>query len=120
MADGWRNRYMAPFYALAISFVLVLLVGFTLDAPEASKIKFSDDTFPVTGAVVVADDEVTVLDKAADLKSLEIDEQFVVCGQLSNGWSAKKAKKATNSGFVCWGPYQPDGKSFVLDVEKSR
>jgi len=30
MADGWRNRNMAPVYALVISFVLVLVFGLIL------------------------------------------------------------------------------------------
>ena len=34
MSDGWRSRYMAPAYALVISFVLVLLLGFALHEQE--------------------------------------------------------------------------------------
>jgi len=30
MSDGWRSRYMAPAYALVISFALVLLLGYVL------------------------------------------------------------------------------------------
>lgn len=30
MSDAWRNRYMAPAYALVISFVIVLILGMML------------------------------------------------------------------------------------------
>jgi hypothetical protein len=125
MARAWRNRYLAPFYALAISFVLVLLLGFTLEAPKPppppepepkSSITFSgENNFPVEKASVWLGDEKHTVESLAELKELKTSEPVMVCAQLDRKW---KAIGAENAGIVtCWGPLEPRRPGAVITLE---
>jgi hypothetical protein len=139
MADGWRNRYMAPFYALAISFVLVLLLGLTLpgkastDEPpdpttpvptqpkepdRAKGIVFSEEKFPLTSAVVLWGGETKVVMSLDELEKLRPTEPVTVCAQMPRGWSAVDVATPDNK-LVCWGPIKPEADEYVeLAVQK--
>jgi hypothetical protein len=143
MADGWRNRYMAPFYALAISFVLVLLLGVILTnkpeadpkpqapttvtvepEPEESSVRFSstETPFPVTVAVVWWGNEKKTVKKLADLEKLRPTGPVRVCAVMSRGWVAVRAEKLEDTDYVCWGPLEPKrpGDAITIDVGKDR
>jgi len=130
MAGAWRNRYLAPFYALAISFVLVLLLGFTLDEPEPppqpkqpepeSSIAFSsaEDKFPVRSAIVSWGDEKHTVKSLAELERLKTNEPVFVCAQLDKGWEPLgRAEKLGTT--TCWGPLEPrkPGADITIRVE---
>jgi hypothetical protein len=125
MAGAWRNRYLAPFYALAISFVLVLLLGFTLEPPEPppqpkpepkSSITFSgQDKFPVKSASVWLGDEKHTVRSLSELEELKTSEPVMVCAQLDKKkWEAIGAEDA---GIVtCWGPLEPRRPGGVITL----
>jgi hypothetical protein len=140
MADGWRNRYMAPLYALAISFVLVLLLGFTLDTPGPVKpltpatvtktvapkpvksaLRFSskEAPFPVTTATIWWGTHDETVRSLAEFTKLEVTPPVRVCALMANGWVALKAKKLGKD-YVCWGPLEPEepGGAITIDVGK--
>jgi hypothetical protein len=143
MADGWRNRYMAPFYALAISFVLVLLLGFTLTAPGSeadptaatptvtktvepepveSSLRFSskENPFPATVAIVWWDNERRTVKSADELNKLRPTAPVRVCALMAKGWVALKADKLEKTDYMCWGPLEPrkPGEAITIDVGK--
>jgi len=131
MAGAWRNRYLAPFYALAISFVLVLLLGFTLEPPEPppppvrpdpeSSITFSAaDEFPVKSAIVSWGDEQHNVESPAELARLKTNEPVFVCAQLDKGWEAVGADKL--GAITCWGPLEPrePGADITIRVKEPK
>src|ERR1700741_2376588 len=129
MAGAWRNRYLAPFYALAISFVLVLLLGFPLEAPKPppppepepkSSITFSgEDNFPVKKASVWLGGEKHTVSSLAELEQLKPSEPVMVCAQLDEKkW---KAIGAEDAGIItCWGPLEPRRPGAVITLEVER
>lgn len=143
MADGWRSRYMAPFYALVISFVLVFLLGLALqeptgaeergddpptttvlprERPEPLGIRFSStEEFPVVSAIVFWDDTKKVVRDARGLLALRPDTAVTVCGQLQRGWAAVGATSTPDNNVVCWGPSEPaPGEFITLQVREER
>lgn len=52
MGNGWRNRLMAPVYALVIAFLLVLMLGFALHKPT-TRIRFESGSDKLAGIPVV-------------------------------------------------------------------
>lgn len=133
MAHGWRNRYMAPFYALAISFLLVLLVGVTLDAPAtpqrrpeppAPSIRFSSgqDDFPITSAIVLWGNEMHTVRTDAQLRALKPTDPVLVCARLDEGWEAVRATELGDTKYWCWGPLEPrkPGADITIPVEAAK
>ncbi len=135
MADGWRNRYMAPFYALAISFVLALLLGFTLDAPAepkrqsrpepvASSIRFASekDAFPVESAIVWFGGKPHPVASLPELEGLRPTEPVVVCALLQKGFVPVGGEQIGDPRHVCWGPLdaaRPGGEITIrIEVER--
>ncbi len=143
MADWWRNRYMAPVYALMISFVIVLLVGFAVHSSQpgqatpnpppaapgqsVNKIQFKAAVANVH-LVELADTEVELfgevhrtatMDQNGELSAPAPDKPFVICADLPPGWSAKNAQKSEQSRYTCWGPFNP-GSDVTLMLSKSR
>ncbi len=142
MADGWRNRYMAPFYALAISFVLVLLLGFTLSSrpergpeaagpddghgepePEESSVRFSskETPFPVTVAIVVVGRRKEDREEASPTwRSCDPPSRSGSARLMARGWVAVKAEKLEDTDYVCWGPLEPKrpGDAITINVGK--
>jgi hypothetical protein len=133
---------MAPFYALAISFVLVLLLGLTLpgkgsdepdrkDTPTTQEpgtgekpalptgIEFSKrQPFPAKSLIVVWGDTKKVV-TPEELAGLRPDEPVMVCAQMAKGWAAPEANITPENNVVCWGPIEPeDGKPIVLEVTR--
>ena len=139
MPDGWRSRYLAPAYALMISFVIVFLVGFAVDSSQpregtpnqqttsgsAPKIRFAASG---TNAALGELSSVTVhlfgqaprqstVDKDGNLNGPTPDQPFTICVELPPGWSAKDARKPENSRYTCWGPFEP-GERAELRLSK--
>lgn len=144
MTDGWRNRYMAPFYALIISFALVLLLGTVLEKSTAgppAEPKSTPTTqappddpatarpevvfvgakrFPGEELTLVHGDEQTALGDLGDLPELPIDDRYAICAILDNGWVAVDAVQVPRSRFSCWGPFDvKSDKPSVLRAKKS-
>ena len=127
MADGWRTRYVAPVYALVISFVVVLLLGmaFATDdgtnkaAPATPTIGFVPAGFPARSAVLVSGGrQVPIKDQKA-LESLKPAAPFQICAVLDPGWTTSNGVKLPKSDFTCWGPFDPDARGDVeLKVRK--
>jgi hypothetical protein len=138
VADGWRNRYMAPFYALIISFALVLLLGFsfreepgtqnpepkekttvpTATTPATAFSANSSEEFPGAEVTVVYGDEKKKVRDLGAIPTLQLTEKYAVCAKLDDGWAAVDATRAPDSDYSCWGPFDPkSGKPFVLRVE---
>lgn len=144
VADGWRNRYMAPFYALIISFALVLLLGSLLNkdpqaepvtqpkttteqpdpTPAQPKITFSAQgatTFPGSNLTLIHGDEQTSFEDFSDLPELPTDEKYAVCAVLNDGWTAVGAMRAPYSEYSCWGPFDPKSdKPSELRAKRTR
>ena len=144
MADGWRNRYMAPFYALIISFVLVLLLGLLLETDPSTgpaaqqkptpatqepatpqpKVIFSAKgakEFPGSRLTLTHGDEEQPFDALDELPELPVDETFGICAVLDEGWTAVGATRAPNSKYSCWGPFDPKSdETSVLRAERSK
>ena len=143
VSDGWRNRYWAPFYALIISFVLVFLLGSLLannrpaepaGQPEATSVTRAPTTtqptvtfsakdttrFPGAELVVVHGDEQQPFADLRHLPELPIDEKYVICAVLYDGWTAIEGIRVPDSEYTCWGPFDPKSdKRTVLRVERS-
>jgi hypothetical protein len=133
---------MAPFYALIISFALVFLLGLLLgnnppakpagrpestpatQAPATTRpeVTFSaKDTrkFPGTGLVVVQGGERQEIADLSQLPGLSIDEKYVICADLREGWTAVEGIQMPDSEYTCWGPFDPKSDEMpVLRLEE--
>jgi hypothetical protein len=131
---------MAPVYALMISFVIVLLVGFAVhrsqpgeaisNTPAASgqsvkKIQFRASGTNVSlaklsGTKVELFSEVhrtATMDQSGKLSEPDPDKPFTICLDLPPGWSAKNAQKPDESRYTCWGPFNPgDDATLTLSM----
>ena len=129
MADGWRNRYLAPVYALVISFVIVLVAGLLAlpktsageppnpqptTAPQAN-IRFlvSRTNTPATklnGTTVElfgGDPLTREVNEKGELSLPVPKTRFTICANLPDDWSAN-SRKPSDSTFTCWGPFEPE------------
>jgi len=145
VADGWRNRYMAPFYALIISFALVLLLGSVLkkDTPTGSATSASTTRpptteppttqpqgtfsakdskgFPGSDLTLVYDDQMKQFRDLGKIPAVPLDEKYAICAVLDDGWTAVDAMRAPDSEYSCWGPFDPKSdKPFALRVEAAK
>jgi hypothetical protein len=129
MADGWRNRNLAPLYALVISFVLVLLFGAVLPTPEADQTAWKFQV-PRTGedgaagktveapeefaAFAIWGDHVRSVGHLKELDDLDIDSEVTVCVIVESGWIMEEQAGSTAEGYTCSQPLAPDaGKNTV-------
>lgn len=141
MADGWRHRYMAPFYALIISFALVLVLGTVLEKntsagskatptaqepagdPATAKPKVvvaGADGFPGEELTIVHGGTQTLVDDLGDLPPLPTDGKYAICGIVDKGWVAVGAIQVPGSDFSCWGQFDvKSAKPSVLRVKRS-
>jgi hypothetical protein len=122
----WRNRYLAPVYALVIGFVVVALLGAATGGKSTSTggtISFGDTSGKVdrlagtkveifavgghqTGSI---DDEGTV--------SVPIpNTRFTMCVFFPRGWTASDSTKLFGSPGTCWGPMDPPKGNMILSV----
>lgn len=114
MADGWRNRLMAPVYALVVSFVLVFILGVVLNDPTriqftiagqnaSSELPQEFRDFKVR--VDTGDGKRTLDDKplgrAPEFTLLIPDKYIRICTTPPNGWVGANAVPGAN-GEYCW------------------
>ncbi|WP_158845929.1 hypothetical protein [Saccharothrix deserti] len=126
--DGLRSRWLAPVYALVISFLSVLLLGAVVSEPATTPPAGEEPTVdlqfvttkdeqggttpvPVTGPDIA---EVTVLvgrgsgfEVGADGKVEDVmsGESLTVCAELPREWSAPGTTKRGE--FTCWAERVP-------------
>lgn len=115
MAEGWRNRFMAPVYALVISFGLVFILGAVLDDP--TRIQFTIPEQSGTNEQIKALQNVRVQVKTADDKRELADEQLGrslgftllnphenirICTTLPPDWSSAAPVEPGTSEESCW------------------
>lgn len=130
MADGWRNRFWAPVYALGISFLLVFSLGFALD--DSTWIRFQSaaqsgsserlevfrdynvrvDTYD--GKQKLADER---LGRSPEFKLRTPDERIKICMVLPADWSAADPKADWNYGQTCW-DRDAWGKPVVIELKR--
>jgi hypothetical protein len=136
---------MAPFYALIISFALVLLLGSLLQKsapaepsaepkPTPTNEEPTGDpatvtpklvvkgakSFPGSALTLVHGGEQTPFGGLRDVPELPSDEKYSVCAVLNDGWVAVDAIEPPGSDFSCWGPFDPTSdQPSALRVERS-
>jgi hypothetical protein len=132
---------MAPFYALIMSFAIVLLLGLVFEAPATEDKKTDDkavetttpppavtpptafsaedsEDFPGSDLTLVYGDKEKKVRDLAKIPSLRLLEKYTICAVLDDGWTGVDATRAPNSDYSCWGPFDPKSdNSFVLRVE---
>lgn len=110
MADGWRNRFLAPVYALVISFGFAFILGFALD--DLTRIRFVNagpsgssqlpevfEGFQVQ--VKPIDNESRKVGRSGELTLPTPDGEIEICTTLPAGWSAKGAEVDKATGVSC-------------------
>jgi hypothetical protein len=120
MADGWRDRLMAPLYALAITFAIVLITGMVLSKPalpstppppkNLALVQITvdgqrgglPDSVPVRVELADGTRAADVrLGRSGELTLLVPDENARVCVRLPKGWVGGAERGAT-AGDFCW------------------
>jgi hypothetical protein len=134
MADGWRNRFMAPVYALVISFGLVFIfimgaalndrtrIQFTIDGQNAPS-ELPQEVRESRVGVEVADDKRQLdggqLNQSGEFTLWTPDEDIRICMKLPQGWSAVDPKVTVVSGTTCWvRDARGDDVKITLDLRK--
>jgi hypothetical protein len=121
----WRNRYLAPVYALIIGFVVVALLGAAVGdrsspsspPPGPGKIVFMATVGDITElkgvkVEVIADtNQSGRLDAQGTVPVTIPGVLFTVCAALPQNWATVQGKE-TKRGY-CWGPLDP-----AVDVVK--
>jgi hypothetical protein len=133
---------MAPFYALIISFAIVLLLGFALEKePETENERAAEKTaqkttapaavtpsvtfsakgsknFPGAELTLVHGDEMETIGDNGTIPAVPLNEKYVLCAVLGDDWTGVDATRAPDSRYTCWGPFDPKSdQGVVLRVE---
>ncbi|MEV8441126.1 hypothetical protein AB0425_27420 [Actinosynnema sp. NPDC051121] len=122
--SGLRSRWLAPVYALVISFLAVLLLGLVVREPTATgpptrpKV---DIRFVTTGPDRTQLDNAQVKVLAGSSTDLRVNagggvddvtsgQSLTICARLPKGWTAPAPAERLGD-FTCWPKVDPD----VLD-----
>lgn len=113
MTGGWRNRFMAPVYALVISFVLVAILGTVLNDPmqitftiPKGELKKQENVHVVVktavGGTELADER---LDGSREIPLLNTDKHIAIClprEWAAEGWPNKNSGAPKYPELTCW------------------
>lgn len=128
MADGWRNRFMAPVYALVISFGFVVILGAALNDPtRISFVIAGQSGLPeafqgfqvrvetVAGKRPLADEHVG---RSGEFTLPTPDEEIRICTTLPEGWSTKDATLDVASRVSCSDRRLARGEDVVITLDR--
>ncbi|HEV8563003.1 MAG TPA: hypothetical protein VGR06_42350 [Actinophytocola sp.] len=119
MTAGWRNRYLAPVYALTIAFVVTLLLGAVLDnsgtASTESTVKIQFVLADTKKPAVDLKDQPVQLSFPDGVTKVGVNGEllvsssapFSVCVLLPEGWTSPDGNLQMRTGFTCWSSVQP-------------
>jgi hypothetical protein len=135
--SGLRSRWLAPVYALAISFLAVLLLGLVVREPAEPEPPPArpkvDIRFVTTGQDRVQLDNTKVKVLAGSSSDLTVHagggvddvtsgESLTICARLPKGWSAPAPAERLGD-FTCWPQVDPgaldSGHRIELTVTRS-
>ncbi|MGH3930335.1 MAG: hypothetical protein ACRDTF_10205 [Pseudonocardiaceae bacterium] len=133
MTDGWRNRFLAPVYALVISFGFAFVLGVALD--DLTRVRFVSaeqggssqlpeefKNFQVQVEVKPIDDKnqpSRMVGRSGEFTLSTPDEEIQICTTLPAGWSAKDAKVDKTTGVSCSVRSPARGEDVEITLERS-
>jgi hypothetical protein len=112
MVDGWRNRFLAPVYALVISFGFAFILGAALD--DLTRVRFviaeqsgsnplpeEFKNFRVRVKPIDNTKPARKIGRSGEFTLSTPDEEIRICTTLPPGWSAKDATVDKATGVSC-------------------
>lgn len=129
MTDGWRSRFMAPVYALVISFGFAFFLGFALD--DLTRVRFVTVEQSGSSELPQEFEKFQVRVKPVDNESQPPrkvgrsgeftlstpDKEIQICTTLPTGWSAKGAKVDTVTKESCSVSHPARGKDVDITLK---
>ncbi|MFJ6673907.1 hypothetical protein ACIQMJ_22590 [Actinosynnema sp. NPDC091369] len=119
MSDGLRSRWLAPVYALVVSFLAVLLLGAVVREPAAPAGRSVDIRFVTNGQdrasldnarveVFAGTESDLVVNAGGGIDDVPADGALTICVRLPKGWSAPAPAQRLGD-YTCWPGVAADG-----------
>ncbi|MFE9750487.1 hypothetical protein ACFYOT_36755 [Saccharothrix saharensis] len=119
MPDALRSRWLAPFYALVVSFLAVLLLGAVVDEPDPPT-RSVDIRFVTNGQdrtsldhtrveVFAGTESVLTVNAEGRIDDVPADRALTICVRLPEGWSASAPARRLGD-YTCWPEVAAEGR----------